>query len=166
MFSGKHSLTKRIPAGLSSARACASAQRPSREESGGLSPSFILLQKTFLQRTECFWEQRKPLQRWGQQHWISHRAGASVAMLGDLPAGNSSTCFPDHTYHRHSWAAYFSVHFLPVQLHTFLHLPDEKSSPELSKLQTGGFHTQNYLCPTLMETIQDLHFWAAFFSLK
>lgn len=37
--------TKRIPAGLSSARAYVSAQEPSRKESEGLSSSFTLLQK-------------------------------------------------------------------------------------------------------------------------
>lgn len=54
MFPGKRGLTKRIPAGLSSARACASAQGPSRKESGGLSPSFILLQKNISPKDQMF----------------------------------------------------------------------------------------------------------------
>lgn len=57
--------TKRIPAGLSSARAYVSAQEPSRKESEGRSlPIFYPFVKIIvLQWTEYFQEEGKPLQK-------------------------------------------------------------------------------------------------------
>lgn len=84
----------------------------------------------FLQRIECFQGEGKPSQRWGQQHWISHRAVSSVITLGDLPAGNSKRLLPKS----HLPSPFLSNLFGSAFPHyATIHLPGEKSSPE--KLQ-------------------------------
>lgn len=158
--------TKRIPAGLSSARACVSAREPSRKRVRRSLPIFHppakkkKKKKIFLQRTGYFQEEGKPLQKWGQQQWVFHRA----VVLGSCAWGFTCQQFQHLHPKPHLPSPFLSnlvlcafppcaaMHFPSPSWRELLPLRSFKQ--KASKIQFFFF-----LCPTLLETIQDLRFW-------
>lgn len=168
MLSGKHSLThKKDPCWpLICQGLCISTgtqQEKSQEVSPHLSPSWKKKKnqkKYFSKGLDIFKRRENPCRSEDNSNEFSTELLSSVAALGDLPASHSSICIPNRTYHHHSWATWWCVHSLLVQLCTFLHLPEENCSPwEASNRKLQKFRFFVFLCPTLLETIQDLRFW-------
>lgn len=144
MFSGKHCLThKKDPCWpLICQGLCISTGAQQERVRRSLPIFHPPAKKYFSKGLNIFKRRENPCRSEDNSNEFSTELLPSVAMLGDLPASNSSICIPNHTYHNHSWATWCWVHSLLVQLCTSLHLPEENCSPwEASnrKLQNSDF---------------------------
>jgi len=96
MFRGKNSLTKRIPAGLSSARA-------QQEEVRRSFPIFHPSAKTnFFKGLNVFKVRENPRRGEGSSTEFPTELFPQSLRLGIYLLAIPNACFPNHTYHHHS----------------------------------------------------------------
>lgn len=156
MFSGKHSLTHKkhpcwpfICQGL-----CISTGTQQERVRRSLPMFHPPAKKIFLQRTEYFQEEGKPLQKWGQQQWLFHRAVA----FSSCAWGFTCQQFQHLRPKPHLPSPFLSnlvLDAFPPCAATYF---PSASWRELPPWEASNFRIF-FLCPTLLETIQDLQFW-------